>query len=241
MSSIDVSLLIDDRNREIWDNLNEQLEIDVQESTDNEYHVYSEGKKSTIYVVADEMCIDSFMHKLLHVYIRYKEIFIAAGFSNTISASNTLNNIISPALKEHFGNCLDHIKMYQIYEKLGFTPKKFITDFDLHKCNPAELSSLKKYYKERGAYNVQAVDLYIGKFIAIFADFNNDLDYEPALNILYKLDPELYTALDCFIEKWEEFDIENQDPISNSYYVLLFELYDDLKKWMNGKRFISSK
>lgn len=239
MTAVNISLLLDDRNRKIWDTLNEHFEIDVQPSVSNEYHVYSEGTKSTIYVVENEMCIDYFTHELLHVYLRYKQVFIGPSFINIIRANNTLNNIISPALKVHFGNCLDHIKMYQIYEKLGFAPEKFILDFEKHKCSPTELSNLKKYYKEWGFYNTQAVDLYIGKFIAIFADFNEDFDYEPALDILYKLDSELYNALDSFIKKWEKFDIENQHPVFNSYHMLLSNLYEDLKKWMNGKRFLS--
>jgi len=228
---------IDQRNQPLWDMLNATFTITIEPSTNDEYHVYSENSDCTIYVPPHDICADSFTHELLHIYLRHKQIFIGTGFRMTISGSNFLNTILSDKLQEHFGNCLDHIKMYPLYEQMGFSPDKFLYDFNTHKCSPAELKDIKRYYKQNGIYNKQAVDLFIGKYIAMMADFNPAFDYEEALDTLFGIDPLLYTTLDKFIEQWEAFDIESDDPLLNSYHILLHDFYQGLKAWLNGKRF----
>lgn len=120
---------------------------------------------------------------------------------------------------------------------MGFNPSNFISDYDKHKCSPHELSELKRYYKQNGSYNRHAVDLFVGKFVAMSADFNDGFDYSACFDALDKLDPQLFTILDQLLTDWEELDIENEDILISSYYPLLNTFYDKMKIWLNGKRF----
>lgn len=233
----DINKLVDHRNAELWRTLNEHFKIALEPSSNNEYSVYSINDMATFYVVPENLCPDSFTHELLHVYLRFKKIFISAAFKNTVKRSNTLKNLLSEPLLEHIGNCLDHIKMFEKYSEMGFDPAKFILDYDKHKCSAHELAELKRYYKQNGSYNSQAVDLYVGKFVAMCADFNEDFDYTACFDGLDKLDPQLFTILDQLITDWEELDIENDDILISSYYPLLTRFYDCMKIWLNGKRF----
>ncbi|MEO7215537.1 hypothetical protein [Mucilaginibacter sp.] len=234
---IDLNQLVDERNKALWDTLNEHFTIDVQPSLNNEYSVYSISDRATFYVVEADLNPDSFTHELLHVYLRYKKVFIGAAFTNTIGSSTILKNLLNDRLTEHVGNCLDHIKMFDHYEQLGFQPEKFILDYDLHKCSADELTDLKKYYKQNGSYNRDAVNLFIGKFFGMCADFNDAFDYEPCFETLDKLDQQLFTVLDQFISDWEDLDIESEDILKSSYYPLLNTFYEGMKRWMTGKKF----
>jgi hypothetical protein len=235
---IDLSRLVDARNRSLWETLNATLNINVEASNNNEYSCFNINKDSTIYVVPHDLCPDSFTHELLHLYLRLKQVYIGAGFTNMVQSSNTLTKIFSEPLLDHIGNCLDHMKMFQLYEDLGFSPDKFIMDFHEFKCKPTELAHLKRNYSQRSTYYTEAVDFFIGKYIAIQADFNDEFDYDYCLAELKKLDPVLYSSLERFIFAWEEFDIESEDIIANSYHFILNDLYEDLKKWLSKKVFV---
>lgn len=235
---IDVNNFLDDRNAPIWNVVSQSFQIEVAPSLTNEYSCYSKNGEATIYVDTENICIAYFTHELLHLYLKVKGVFIGAGFSNQVAASRTLSRIFSEALLDHVGNCLDHIKMFEIYDALGFEKTKFILDFDTHKCLSSELSDLKKNYKKGNQYNTAAVDFYIGKFIGIHADFNDDLDYDNCLSELKKLDPVLYNVLENFIIEWEEFDIESTDLLKSSYHMVLHRFYENLKFWLGRKQFV---
>ncbi|RXF67735.1 hypothetical protein [Arcticibacter tournemirensis] len=233
---IDLNQLIDERNQALWDTLNAHFQIDFQPSANNEYRVYSINDSATFYVPENDHCADSFTHELLHVYLRYKKVFIGAAFINTVNSSKILKNLLNDRLTEHVGNCLDHIKMIDHYDQMGFPREKFITDYDQHKCTPSDLADLKRYYKQNGSYNTEAVNLYIGKFVAMCADFNESFDYEPCFAALDKLDPQLFTVLDQLVSDWEDLDIESDDILTSSYYPLLNTFYEGMKRWMTGKK-----
>lgn len=229
--------LINEHNQVLWDTLNSHFEIDFKPSINDNYRVYSINDKVTFYVPERNRCADTFTHELLHVYLRYKRVFIGAAFINTVSGSTILKKVFDEALNEHIGNCLDHIKMFDIYEQIGCRPEKFISDYDKHKCSATELFDLKRYYKQNGSYNTGAVNLFIGKFVAMCADFNPNFDYAPCFEALDKLDPLLFGILDQFINDWEEVDIESNDILKSDYHTLLTTFYDGVKRWMTGKKF----
>ena len=138
-------------------------------------------------------------------------------FNTLIAGSKILKRVFSAKLLEHIGNCVDHIKMFPMYEDMGFDPEKFLTDYHTFKLQPSELSDLKKYYREQGQYNTAAVDLFIGKFMSVFADFNMDFDYETQLKQLRQIDPVLYDLLDKFLIEWEDFNVELEDKIGRAH------------------------
>jgi hypothetical protein len=234
---MDQTRLVDERNKALWDILNSHFQIDFKPSVTGEYRVYSINDQATFYVPEANLCADSFTHELLHVYLRYKKVFIGAAFSNTINSSAILKNLLNDRLTEHVGNCLDHIKMFEKYQQMGFRPEKFILDYDLHKCTASDLADLKRYYKQKGSYNTEAVNLFMGKFVAMCADFNDNFDYAPCFEALDKLDPLLFAVLDQFIADWEDLDIESEDILQSSYYPLLNTFYEGMKRWMTGKNF----
>jgi hypothetical protein len=236
---IDLKQLVDKRNQALWDILNSNFKIDLKPSSNNEYSVYSINDAATFYVPENDLCPDSFTHELLHVYLRFKKV-IGAAFINTVGSSTILKNLLNDRLTEHVGNCLDHIKMIEKFDKMGFRRKKFILDYDQHKCTSSDLSNLKRYYKQKGSYNTEAVNLVIGKFVAICADFNETFDYEPCFDALEKLDLQLFTILDQFISDWETLDIESDDILKSSYYPLLDTFYEGMKRWVTGKKFHTS-
>jgi hypothetical protein len=232
----DVVPLIDKKNAALWELLNDHFEIDIKESDEPNYRCYITEKTATIYILPEHLCKDSFTHELLHIYLKYKGLMIGNQFDALITSRNTLNRIFSRKLLEHFGNCLDHIRMYPMYEEMGFDPRKFITDNGTFKLLPQELASLKKHYKEGNRYNTEAIDFYIGKFIAIFADYNPDFDYEKEKDSLRKIDPVLYGLLEDLLIKWEDMDIEQID-IQIIISKMLDSFYNGMKKWMTGKTF----
>jgi len=233
-----LSKLIDDRNRPLWESLNAAFTIDIELSDNDEYSCFNINKNSTIYVVPHDLSPESFTHELLHLYLRLKETYIGAAFTMMVKDSKTLTKIFSDPLLDHVGNCLDHIKMFQIYDGLGFEPTKFIMDFDKIKCTSSDLKLLKQNYRKRGHYSCEAVDFYIGKYIAIQADFNDAIDYDYCLSEMKRLDPSLFGLLERFIIAWEDFDIESDDIIASSYHLILNDLYEDLKKWLSKKVFV---
>lgn len=74
----DINKLVDQRNAKLWQTLNEHFKIDLEPSTNSEYSVYSINDSATFYIVPENLCPDSFTHELLHVYLRFKKIFISA-------------------------------------------------------------------------------------------------------------------------------------------------------------------
>jgi hypothetical protein len=133
----------------LWETLNNSFDIKIEPSHNNEYSCFNINNNSTIYVVADDLCAASFTHELLHLYLRLKKVYIGAGFINMVKGSHILTKIFSEPLLNHIGNCLDHIKMFQIYDDLGYEADKFILDFNEFKCKPTELAYLKKITVKR--------------------------------------------------------------------------------------------
>lgn len=234
---MELNKLIDNKNQKLWDEINQVHGISIEYSSNQEYGCYSEGKQSTIYVAKDNLEPDSFTHELLHIYIRIKEIYIGSGLKLQIQSSSILSRIFSEGLLEHFGNCLDHVKMLPIYLDLGFEREKFILDYHTLKSTDSQISQIKRMYKVQKIHNASAIDAFIGRFISIKADPNNTFDYTSHLRRLQKIDGKLFTVLNRFITAWEDFDINNPDPVFGyNYHPLLFDFYEGLMSWVKNKK-----
>ena len=180
---------------------------------------YSKDKKTIIYVPNDNLNSASFAHELLHVYLRSKKVFIGSGFALSIKENKVLSRIISEKLIEHVGNCLDHIKMYPVFIKLGYNQTEFIADYFVDKLTNKDIEDIKNHLVEkrifRKVYNASAIDFFIGKFFAANACPNDFFDYK--------------------MIAWKNFDYNDTDPISRSYNLLLFDFIDSLENWTTGK------
>lgn len=231
--------LIDYRNESLWIELQGRYKIAFEQSDNAEYGCFSKNDNITFFIVPDNLCKDSFTHEMLHVYLRMNDCYIGAGLKRTINQSKILSAIMSDKLIEHMGNCLDHIKMLPIYLKMGFKREKFLFDYDIHKCPNDVLFTLKTNYWQGTRINPKAVDLYIGKLFAILADPNDSFDYSVQSNTLKKIDPMLYQITLDMIEYWNKIKIENRQIIDDDYHSVLFEYYDNMKKWITKNRIIA--
>jgi len=230
--------LIDKRNEKLWNDLNKTHSIDIKLSDYLSYACDSYENNSTILIPKDDICIDSFTHELLHILIRQKGLYFGSSLENLIRGNEILNQILSDNLIEHFGNCIDHIKMLPIYLELGFDRRKFITDYDVNKCSKAEIQQLKDNFKIGRNYYGEAVDFYIGKYIAIKADPKQQINYPKSLNELKKLDSKLYEILDKCIEDWKKMPFEKENIWDDDYRSISFEFYESLTEWTKGRTFV---
>ena len=229
--------LIDNRNEQLWNDLNNTHSISIDLIDYPNYACDSENNNSRIIVPKNDIDIDSFTHELLHILIRQKELFFGSSFQMLVNGNQILSEIISGELIEHFGNCIDHIKMLPIYLELGFDKKKFITDYDVNKCTKSEIQQLKDNFKIRGSYNSEAVDFYIGKYIAIKADPKQHINYPKSLAELKALDSKLFGILEKCIEDWKKMPIEKENIWDDDYNSISFEFYQNLSDWTEGKTF----
>ena len=216
--------LIDIRNSALWESLNSTHLITLQPSANHEYGCYTEGNTAIVYVDFGNICKDSFTHELLHILLKQKQFYLSASLQLTMNGSKILKRILSPELYEHIGNCLEHVKMFDIYVDLGFEPQKFLYDFDDYKCKEDELSQIRKYYKPHNRLNVNSVDFYIGKLVAMLCDPNENHDYSKPLRIFKSLDNNLYKAVEELIDDTKRYNLDTEDvlvsyrDISNAFY-----------------------
>ncbi|HUX56301.1 MAG TPA: hypothetical protein VMV77_04965 [Bacteroidales bacterium] len=237
---MDTQGLIDNRNIDLWNTLCTVCEINIQREKRSTYYVFSKNNKTIIYVPLGDNDPAYFTHELLHVFLRIKDVFIGAGLKLSIKESKVLSNIFSDNLIEHIGNCLDHIKMFPEFLKLGYDPEKFLSDYSENKLTKENISKIKKHFITKGLfkkvfYNATAIGLYIGKYFAAVSCPNKSIDYFNQLTDLKKIDQELYRILEDFIIAWNTFDFNDKDPITSGYHLLLFDFIDKLEKWANGK------
>ena len=227
--------MIDKRNENLWNELNEEHSITVELTEQPNYGVYSINNESIIYVTRNNIDIASFTHELLHIDIRLKEIYFGTSFELLVRESTELSGIISKELTEHFGNCMSHILMLPKFIELGFDKKDFISDYDVNKCTKKENQDLKDNFKIRGVYNSNAIDFYIGKYIAVKADPKQHINYPKSLAELKKLDSELYNILEKCIIDWKNMPMIRENIWDDDHNSISFELYESLRKWTKNK------
>ncbi|MDD3875569.1 MAG: hypothetical protein PHT69_03050 [Bacteroidales bacterium] len=226
---------IDERNSELWNTLNSEFNIRIEPSKNQEYSCFTQNNDAILYVDENNICKDSFTHELLHIHLKEKEFYLGSSLKLTIAHSRILSRMLSEALIEHIGNCLDHLKMFEIYKNLGFRQEKFLLDFYDYKCTEFEINDLSRNYKIGNKINTNAVDFYIGKLVAILCDPNIENDYQKPLTILKKLDAKLYSIVEKLIEDTKSYNLNNED-IFVSYRDISNDFYSNLITWMKNNK-----
>jgi len=233
--------LIDHRNIELWDLLNKEFEIEIVRKICDNYSVYSIDKKATIFVSIDNINPSSFTHELLHIFLRYKNIFISSGLTMGVNSNKILSRFMSNDLLTHVGNCLDHMKILPFYLELGYENSEFISDFYTHKLLDSEIQNIKRNYcstiNYKKYYSSSAIDSFIGKFFAAVTCSNKDFDYKEQLIKLKKIDNELYEILEQFFIVWHDFDINDDSPVNN-YQTVEYNFECNLENWARKKTII---
>ncbi|MFB2119904.1 hypothetical protein [Parapedobacter sp. 2B3] len=232
---IDVSSLIDDRNREMYNTVCEKFNVEFEYSANDEYSVYTQGNQATFYIPIGTYCVDSFSHELLHVYLDYHEFYLGGNFKNTMWQSNVFQRLFDIQLAEHMTNSISHKLMLPIYLAMGFDRLKFLYDYNDYKMEPGFLNRLSKAYKTKGGYSLSAANIFIGKFFALKCDPNPEFDYSKDLQKFKGIDPLLYGILDGFYNKWDGYDFMRDE--FSEYRDKTASFYDSMKKWLRGKKF----
>jgi hypothetical protein len=146
--SPDISDYIDFRNELMWSEINNTYQVRLEFYGETYYTVYTQAKNAIIFIPNGNICKDAFMHELLHIYLKVKGVYI--GNILSISLTSALSDIAdSTLLLDHVGNCLDHTKMLPIYLAAGFNRHKFIIDYAIPKCSPAELKVIRGLFNSK--------------------------------------------------------------------------------------------
>jgi len=236
----DTQGLIDNININLWKSLICIHEISILRENRNDYLAHSQNGKTIIYVPISNPNPASFCHELLHIFLRTKNVFIGVGLKLSIKENHILSAVFSDKLLDHIGNCLDHIKIYPEFIKLGYSSSDFISDYYENKFTTEELNDIKTHFVKQTflgkSYNKSAINLFIGKYFAVKACPNKSIDYSCCINELNKIDANLFNILQNFYTAWHNFDYNNEDPIKGDYYQFLFEFIHDLEKWVNKKK-----
>ncbi|NAY91406.1 hypothetical protein GTQ34_05690 [Muricauda sp. JGD-17] len=230
--------LIDHRNENLWNDLNKTHIISISVANYPNYGVYSKGQDSLVQIPENDIDIDSFTHELLHILLRQNEIFFGSRLGNFVSENPILDAFFSDNLIEHFGNCIEHIKMLPIYLDLGFDKKKFIEDYEENKCTKSEIKWLNANFKIRNVYQVAAIDFYIAKYISIQADAKRHVNYPKSLEGLKKIDFRLFDILKSCVENWKELPLTKTNPWDEDYGSIALKFTDSLVQWADGKTIV---
>lgn len=230
--------LIDFRNQNLWNQIQENYTIEFEYSLNEEYSCYTQAHNVIFFINKNNLSKDSFTHEMLHVYMQIKEFYFGSSLSNFLASSRVLNSIISPALIEHIGNCLDHVLMFPLYLEMDFDREKFIHDYNLYKCTDEEINQFQKFYKKGNRINTQAVDAYIGRLVSILADPNNQFDYSNHIEKLKKIDPLLFRIVERLINHTKELKLENIQLVDDTYITVTCNFYENLKKWITSNKIV---
>lgn len=227
--------LIDCKNRSLQEDLTKEFSIGIEPSFEPNYLTNFKDDDITIYVLKDDLNPASFTHELLHIFMKRNNKNVEKHLNEKIKNNDSLNYIFSLPLRDHIGNCLEHIKMLPFYLNLGYNKKEFISDYTERKMNNRLLKNLKSQFLVNGIYNREAVDFYIGKFYAMKACPNPAFDYRKFYEGFKRLDRKLFRTLNEFWEDWQTYDIED---IKDDYDEILDLFIEDLTNWCSNKKVI---
>lgn len=228
--------LIDHRNQNLWNQIQENHDIEFRDSPNEEYSCYSQGNNIIFFINRNDLRKDSFTHEMLHVYMRMKEFYFGSSLTNQLAGHSLLSSLISEELIEHIGNCLDHIKMLPIYLELGFERENFLLDYHLYKSSDEEINQFKRFYKIGNKINVSAVDPFIGRVVSILADPNDTFDYSNDLEKLKNIDPLLFQIVERLINHTKELKVENREFLDDDYLTVIGNFFENLKKWITHNK-----
>lgn len=217
--------LIDEGNIDLWQDMNRFFDISLEESEEPGYLSSIDEKEVRISVDMDDINAHSFTHELLHLYLKTKEVLIAQDLKDFVDEDQKVKVLFSDSLKEHLGNCLEHIKMLPLYLDRGYRNDLFVRDYHQKVMEKEQLLELQEVYYSNGFYSRDAIDKYIGKFYSMKTSNNPIFDYDSYFSGLKVIDPDLHQCLEKFWHEWQNFEIG--DP-RQKYQNMLGRFIEDL-------------
>ena len=115
-----LTVLIDDKNTDLWNELSELYEIELISSPEQNYMSKISGKTATIGIYENDLSAASFTHELLHLYLKSKNVKIEEDFNRALETSKKINSLFSSGLKEHVTSCLEHVLMRPLFLEMGY-------------------------------------------------------------------------------------------------------------------------
>lgn len=230
-------LLISSRNLELWKKLNEKFKIEIVPNTEKEYRVFTRSENATIYYDPTNICESSFTHELLHMNLKYHEFYIGSALKQFIKTDPLLDRLFTEELIDHMGNVLDHLKMYNLYLKMGYDSTKFLLDYSEIKINEDELQELIRKYRIGNKINSSVVHYFVGKLSAILGDINIEHNYHDAEIEFQNIDQELYEVIAALFVEVINHDYEKADFMYN-YRDIAGKFYEQLLDWKNNNEFV---
>ena len=227
-----LTLLIDDKNIDLWNELNNIYEIELIASTEEIYSSNVSGNTATISINEEDLSATSFTYQLIQLYLKSKNVKIVEDFYTALEKSENINSLFSDGLKEHVTYCLELELIRPLFLKMGYENRLLTSDFNEPKMNKKMLDVLLKRYKVKGAYNREAVDFFIGTFFAMKSCNNPAFKYHKHFIAFQDLDKELYTLLSEFWLDWKTYDMEDAE---DSYDKILQYFIEDLTGWISEK------
>jgi len=230
------SSLIDVRNSDLWNDLNNNHHIVLEEADEPGYITQFLDDRIRIEVDMDALNPASLTHELLHIELKDRGVCIARDLKQAVENNAGTRELFSDSLTEHLGNCLEHYKMLPLYLSRGFKNQDFVADYHKPVMDEEGLLELRRTFKLNGAISRYAADTYIGKFFSMKTSNNKHYDYGDMYTGLQQLEPELFLILEKFWNAWQEYD--PGDP-ATFYQHDLQEMVEGLSDWKKDKRMVS--
>ena len=225
--------LTDKANIDLWNEMNNSYSISLEESPEPNYIVnFKNDGEIILYIDKDNLSTSSFTHELLHIYLRHQGVNIVNELNDKIAKSEKLNYIFSYDLRDHIGNCLEHIKMLSEFKRYGYKDSEFIDDFYEPKMTDITLFNFSSVFKDSGIYDRDAIDCYMGKFFGMKACNNKAFNYNKYYKAFKELDADLYNVLLKFWNSWVDYDIRRNEK---EYLTYLQNFIAELENWTKNK------
>lgn len=240
MNLINIDLLVDGRNKDLWESMSNKFNITLQEAFNNEFGVYIPHNSNDviIYINTINQNSSSFTHELLHLYLTTRQIIIYNSIKELIKPNKTLQQIFSLSLIEHISNIIEHTIMLPLYLNLGYKKEDFISDHNEPKCSKEDIQLISNNFKKGELYNYKCVDYYIGTFLAIKCDSNSNTNYTFCEKGFKNIDSFLYQILNDYSEQWNNYNFE-KDVKGHVQIGINKSFIQQLDSWASNKKFIS--
>lgn len=225
--------ILDTATSILLEELQKDFEISFETKNIDYCEVFQKNNVATIYYNPKHVDTASIAHELLHVWLTKFNYSIGNHIYLSTKSDKKLSKILNKFLCDYITNCCDHYKMYPKFLEMGYNPADFLRNSLEPKATLKEVKSIK--LKFLGFYNSKAINLYIGSLFSILADHVEN-DYVQHHAILRNFDYEIYQIVTDYWRKWQEFDIENIDPIYNSDLELTDNLIEELTNWVTPKK-----
>lgn len=232
---MDIVNILDEKNFQLLMELKKDYHIEFVRDNLEFCHMNISGKNIRLYYNPKYVDNESIAHELLHLELDRYQYLIGNMIFLTAQEVPNLKKIFTKFLCDYIENCFDHNKMYPKYIKRGYSPEKFLWKGNEEKCTLQQIKSLT--FRIEDVYFADAINRYIGYLISIYAD-HLGFDYHIQLDALKWLDIELFNIVTKFWNEWLVFDIENMDPIENSYILLSYRFVEEMINWSNSKLII---